>query len=247
VSESDVVRALDELGHARKAIQRPAAERLADAAREDATIRRRLVDQLASPESRRRWGAAYALACLEPAPVEAVPVLLDALASTDGDVRWASARILTRAVRHLPRLVGDVRALVRASSPLQRKMALYCLRDIGDATSEDQGMIAAALADGEAPVRLAAMAAVVALLPRTAETADLVAALVDDTDPGVRRAAAATAGQIGIRTPRVARVLEGARESGDTALARAATQALSRLDATGATAAPSRPPPRRSV
>src|SRR5262249_44478064 len=186
---------------------------------------------LASAEPRRRWGAAYALARLEPAPVEAIPALLEALGSSDGDVRWASARLLTRAVGLVPALLADVRALVRATSPLQRKMALYCLRDAGD--GGDQVLLAAALADGDAAVRLAALSAAAALLPRTAETADRLASLVADPDPGVRRAAAATLGQVGIRTPAVVRMLEAACASGDAALERAATQALSRLGAAG--------------
>jgi HEAT repeat protein len=245
VNESDIERAIDELGHARKAIQRPAAERLADAARGDATVRSRLVEQLASSEPRRRWGAAYALARLEPAPAEAMPALLDALGSADGDVRWASARLLTRAVQHVPRLIEDVRAIVRASSPLQRKMALYCLRDIGVDAAVDHGALAAALADEDAAVRLAAMSAVAALLPRTTHTGDLLAPLIADVDPGVRRAAAATVGQVGVRTDAVLRALESACASGDAALERVSSQALSRLGATDSVAAPSPPPPRR--
>jgi len=243
VTEHDIDRAIEELGHARKAIQRPAAERLGDAARDDEAVRRRLVAELASVDPRRRWGAAYALARSEPAPAEAIPVLLDALASTDGDVRWASARLLTRAVQHAPRLIEDVRALVQAPSSLQRKMALYCLRDLGDRV--DAKLLAAALGDSDAPVRLAAMSAAAMLLPRTPATADLLAALLGDPDPGVRRAAAATLGQVGVRTDAVARALEQACASGDAALERAATQALSRLGASGRTGARSRPPPRR--
>jgi HEAT repeat protein len=243
VTEHDIERAFDELGHARKAIQRPAAERLADAAGDDASVRRRLVTELASADSRRRWGAAYALARSEPAPEEAIPVLLEALASTDGDVRWASARLLVRAVQHVPRFIEDVRALVRAPSSLQRKMALYCLRDLGDGA--DVGLLAAALNDADAPVRLAAMSAAAMLLPRTPATADLLAALVGDSDPGVRRAAAATVGQVGVRTEAVERALEQACGLGDAVLERAATQALSRLGASDPTAAGPRPRPPR--
>jgi HEAT repeat protein len=231
VTEHDIARGLDELGHARKAIQRPAAERLAEAARADATVRSRLVAMLASAEPRRRWGAAYALTRLEPAPPEAIPALLEALGSADGDLRWASARILMEAARHVPRLVADVRALVRAPSSLQRKMALYCLRDL--AGSADRVLLAPALADADPAVRMAAMAAAVVLLPRSAETADLLVPLVGDSEPGVRRAAAATVGQLGVRTEAVVRALEDASASGDATLERAAKQALSRLGATG--------------
>jgi HEAT repeat protein len=238
VTADEIDRDLDALGSARKAVQRPAAERLAEAAHGDAAVRPRLVAALASPDARRRWGAAYALARVEPAPAEAMPVLLDALASSDGDIRWASARILTAAVRHEPRHATALAALARAPSALQRKMTLYCLRDLAGAVALDaRALIAPALADADAAVRLAAMAAAVVLLSRTPETADLVAALLDDADAGVRRAAAATLGQLGVRTPAVEQGLARAHASGDAALERAAAQALSRLAAGGPAAA----------
>jgi hypothetical protein len=234
----DVERDLAALGAARKAVQRPAAERLAEAARGDETLRPRLVAALGAPDPRRRWGAAYALARLEPAPTEAVPVFLEALGSSDGDVRWASARILTTVVRHDPRHAPALAALARATSALQRKMTLYCLRDLAGTAPVDAGaLILPALADPEAAVRLAAMAAAIVLLPRAPETADRIAALVDDADAGVRRAAAATLGQLGVRTATVERTLAAARASGDVALERAASQALSRLAAAGSGAA----------
>ena len=102
MSADELAQALDELGHARKAIQRPAAERLADAARGDPSLRAPIAALLRSPDARRRWGAAYALAQLEAAPLDALPVMLEALGSSDGDVRWASARLLIRAAGHAP-------------------------------------------------------------------------------------------------------------------------------------------------
>ncbi len=244
MTAAEIAHALDDLGHARKAVQRPAAERLADAARADATVRERLVAVLGSTDPRRRWGAAYALAHLEPAPPEAVPALLEALASSDGDVRWAAARIVTRAMRHLPAVADQVRTLVQAPSPLQRKMALYCLRDSG--APADASLLGVALADADAAVRLAAMAAAAALLPRTDETAARLAPLLNDLDAGVRRAAAATLGRLGVRSDALVDALERARGAGDATLARVADDALSRLGATDRSAAArSRPPHRR--
>jgi HEAT repeat protein len=231
MTADDVERALAELGHPRKAVQRPAAERLADAARADARVRAQLVDELSSTDARRRWGAAYALARLDPAPAEATPALLEALGAHDGDVRWASARIVTEAARRMPGIADELCALVRAPSSLQRKMALYCLRDLGGGA--DRALIATALVDGDAAVRLAAMSAAAALLPRTADTADLVATLLADGDAGVRRAAAATLGRLGVRSDAVARALDAAVASEDATLARVAGDALSRLGASG--------------
>ena len=231
MTSDEVARALAELGHARKAVQRPAAERLAAAAREDATVRAAIAERLASADGRERWGAAYALAHVEPAPRDAMPALLDALASSDGDVRWAAARLVVSAIQHEPALAALVPPLVRSASALQRKMALYCLRDLAAAVPVDGTGIALALRDGDPAVRMAAMAAALAVLPRTADLADRIGGLLDDAEPGVRRVAAVTLGQLGVATPAVTGRLDAATSCDDVTLAKAARDALSRLAA----------------
>jgi HEAT repeat protein len=230
------------LGHARKAVQRPAAEQLAVAARDDPTIRARVAALLASPDARTRWGAAYVLARLETVPLDAVAALLEALGSADGDVRWAAARILTAASLVSAEVAADVVRLLESSSPLQRKMALYCVRDLGGAVRVEPTLLARSLGDPDSAVRLAGLSASAALLPPTPDTADLLAPLVDDPDAGVRRAAAATLGRVGVRSAGVEERLLRASASGDAALARAAGEALSRLGAAGVSAR-RRPPP----
>jgi len=231
MTPDELARALAELGHARKAVQRPAAERLAAAARADAAVRAAIAARLASTDARERWGAAYALAHVEPAPRDAMPALLDALSSSDGDVRWAAARLVVSAIRHEPGLAALVPPLVAATSPLQRKMALYCLRDLAAAVAVDGTGIAAALGDVDPAVRMAALAAALAVLPRTADLAERIATLLDDGEPGVRRVAAVTLGQLGVATPAVTGRLDAATSSDDPTLAKTARDALSRLGA----------------
>jgi HEAT repeat protein len=231
VSAPEIEAAFRALSDPRKAVQRPAAERLADAAAADGAVRARLLEEVRAQDARRRWGAGYALALLDPMAVEAVPVLLEALGSPDGDLRWASARLLTRADRRPPGLGDALATLAAGSSPLQRKMALYCLRDIGTAVPVDRVLLVRALGDAEASVRLAAMAAVAVLLPTTGDTADLLTPLIDDPDLGVQRTAAATLGRLGVRTDAVVTRLSRARGSADRTLARVAGDALSRLGA----------------
>jgi hypothetical protein len=238
VTAPEIVAAIEALGDGRKAIQRGAAERLAEAIRATPVLRVVVAAELASVDPGRRWAAAYALAHVEPAAADVRAVLVEGLGSSDGDVRWASARLITRAMAYEPEIGLAIAGLLDSASGLQRKMALYCLRDAGPAApGADEALLLRALGDVDAPVRLAALAAAVALLPRHAILAERIACLLDDPEPGVRRAAAATVGRLGVRTDALTRALERAACSTDAALARAAAQALSRL----AASAPARP------
>jgi hypothetical protein len=227
---SEVEALLAALGDARKAVQRPAAEALAAHARRSPEVRSRVAALLASEEPRRRWGAAYALAAAEASPADAVPALLEALASPDGDLRWASARIVVRMTRAMPALREALRALAGGADAGGRKMALYCLRDVAVREAASDAAATAALADGDPAVRLAALAALPAVTPDAAAAARRATALLADGDGGVRRAAAVCLGLLAADGAEVRAALGRAAASADAALARAARGALSRLD-----------------
>jgi HEAT repeat protein len=230
---TDVERWLEGLGDERKAVQRPSAEALARAIADAPEVRERVVALLAAPAFRRRWGAAYALALAEPEPREAWPVLLEALGTDDGDVRWAAANLVARIVTARPELMPRLRELVGAEVPLARKMALYCLRDAGARDAASRDVAVGALADPDPAVRLAALSAAASISAGDADVARRVAALVADADRGVARAAAATLGRLGADVAEVRAALVGAGAGDDEALGRAARTALSRLDVAG--------------
>ena len=230
MTDQEITEALAALGDARKAIRRGAAERLAAAVRATPPLRVVVAAALSSTDWQRRWAAAYALAQVDPAATDVMAVLVEGLGSSDGDVRWASARLVTRAMAGHPEIGRTVEHLVASSSALQRKMALYCLRDAGAVlASVDERVVLRALGDVDAGVRMAAMAAAVALLPAGVVLADGIACLVDDPEPGVRRVAAVTLGRLGVRTDVVVAALVRASLVTDAVLARVARQALSRL------------------
>jgi hypothetical protein len=218
--------------HARKACSAGCRALAPPRARRDVRAR--------SPRASRRRtrasaGAAYALAHVEVAPRDAMPALLGRLpAGRRPPV--GGARLVVSAIRHEPALAALVPPLVGAASPLQRKMALYCLRDLAATVPVDGTGIAQALRDGDSAVRMAAMAAALAVLPRTADLADRIAGLLDDGEPGVRRVAAVTLGRLGVATPAVTGRLDAATSSDDATLAKTARDALSRLAASTSTA-----------
>jgi HEAT repeat protein len=186
-----ICRALIELlGKERKEIRRYAADALARAVR-DPKCRAMLADALLDADARRRWCACFALerAGVLDAPV--VDAALEALGSDDGDVRWAAAEIVCRAVKAEPALLASVRAVVHSDVTARRKMALYCLRDTGVV---DESAFIGSLHDADRGVRMAALAGLSRCVSQGA--AEAIASLMEqDADDGVRRAAAATLGR----------------------------------------------------
>jgi len=195
--DADICGALVELlADERKEVARRAAGALVHAAA-DPACRPLLERALADAHPQRRWCAAFALARSGVAGDRVFDVALDALGFSDGDVRWAAAEIVCARVRAAAAEEPDaarsfdalarLRAAACSPSAERRKMALYCLRDLGVA---DVTPFTAALEDSDRGVRLAALAGLArsASIPDTALRA-LTKAASSDSDDGVRRAA----------------------------------------------------------
>jgi len=221
------------LGHARKAIQRPAADACVALAAHGIDVRPVLGVALGSPLARQRWGAAFALARLGDPPLETLPVVLETLGGDDGDLRWAAAEILRR-MPERARVIEALEDLLRTGNGAQRKMALYCLRDLGARAPEIEQAALWALGDELRDVRLAAIAWLARLATDRAAAAErLLIALASD-DPQLRRAAAAGLGLLGERSERVLGALREACAGPDPSLRRAAEGALRQLGAADA-------------
>jgi HEAT repeat protein len=193
-------------------------------------------------EPPRRVGAAFPFARREPPGPRLLPALVEALASGDGDVRWAAARLLVDAGRlHgevLPLLVGLARA---GENPVVRRMATFALRELAPDRPEAAEVLLAGARDGDLHVRRAATTAMASLLdPPESVARHLLAALREDPDAATRRLAALALGEIGAAHPaavpaETADLLAaaGARAE-DPDLVRAAERALVRLRKRGA-------------
>jgi HEAT repeat protein len=224
---------LDCLDLPAKRIQRQAAEALADLGGAGVAVRASLEARLGGAAFPQRWGVVYALARLGEPPESVLPVLFEAMATDDGDLRWAAARIVVDQVRS-PSLAGRLLAATADPRPELRKMALYCLRDLAVLGPESEARCRAALADGATGVRLAGMSALARLAEDRGAAARALLPLLDDPEAGVRRAAAATLGRLGGDGREVAAALERAAGASDEFLARAATRALERIQGRGA-------------
>ena len=228
----DVVRSLLAcLGHSTKKIQRGAATVLTRFAPRQPEIIEALTRRLTDPDPRLRWTAAFTLSQLDlpsPAPL---PVLIENLGHQESDLRWAAATaVLQIARRQAQNVAHAMIQLVNTGNAVQRRMALYCLRDLKQTDQAAQETYLASLRDEDPMVRLGGLSCL-GKLRLTSETIReaILRLLEHDPDIGVRRSAAMTCGQIGHTNPHIVETLRRTAQSDDSSLRKASTGALRKL------------------
>ncbi len=224
---------IENLASESKAVARHASGAIATLGRSNPAIVTRLLDLLGASDATTRWTAAYALGLIEGAlDLRAGPAVIEALASHDGDVRWAALDLIVRLGRRFP---DPIRASLLALQPggdaNRHKMSLYALRDLGLSDSDVLAAIRDASASPDRHVRLAALAFIRESGGTMPGCVDIVLRCLDaDPDEGVRRAAAGILGYLQDRSERVlARLHEAAAAPHDASLRKAARQTLARL------------------
>lgn len=247
----DVVRGLLAcLGHTTKKIQRGAATVLIRFAPRQPEIIEALTHRLTDPDPRLRWTAAFTLSQLDlpsPSPQRVnvssnqtplldtstlLPVLIENLGHQESDLRWAAATaVLQIAQHHAQDVAHAMIQLVRTGNAVQRRMALYCLRDLEQTDRNAQAAYLSSLSDADVMVRLAGLACLGKLHLTGEPIRNAISGLLEhDPDLGVRRSAAVACRRIGDAHPRIIAALRQAAESADASLGKAAEAALQRLE-----------------
>ena len=224
------------VGAAQKTVQRRAIDALEAIAKSgDARIVERLRLAIRGDDRRRRWGAAYALGQIGAGAfaMHVADALSEALSDDDGDIRWAAANLIVRLGGEYPEEIRE-RLLVLGtdSDSNARKMALYCIRDLGMRGADLLAVLERAVRDLDVHVRLAALAVLTRLTDASDTAARLaIECLESDSDAGVRRAAAVALGNLQHSSLLAVEALRAAAgDLSDTSLARAARGALERLE-----------------
>ncbi len=156
--------------------------------------------------------------------------LLRAFSLDDEEERRAAAETLTRLAQSHVRLAARLRALARRGTPVERRMALYCLRDLPRSASVGPDPFLRALTDPDPIVRSTAASSLGRLGQRSRLVLDaLLRALKQDPSILIRRVAAVALGQIAPTRRDVRTSLEETMEAEDPDLRRAARHALARL------------------
>ncbi len=191
------------LGDPVRAVWRAASDALVAIARRDAGVWPALREALASPDAHTRRTAALTGARIAPRELRLLPPLVEALGSDDRTARWGAARALVE----LGQTQGEVHPLLlhlaqADPNPVARRMAAFCLRDLGPDDPRTPEALLAASRDGDLRVRRAALSALAAVVEPTPEVEErLREALLRDADGACRRIAAAVLRILGARHP----------------------------------------------
>jgi HEAT repeat protein len=193
-------------------------------------LERRLADKPGADS----WPLAYVLAHLSSPSSLCLKVLGETLGIADPDIRWAVAVLLIRQARQEPGIVKLLFDLVKSGLPTQRRMALYCLRDIAP---DDRALLRTLLESLDDADPLVRVAAASSLKNRADLEPNGVNRLLDlflrDPDARARRTAALVLGQLGAPTAEVRAALADASASPDPQLKKAALAALALLTKKG--------------
>ena len=187
----------------------------------------RLLDDSRGPY---RWPTAYVLAHLPHPSTRVFAVLLNTLDLPDPDIRWAVMLLLVRLAKTDGRIIRLLFELRKTGTPTQRRMALYCIRDLHlpDAASLEE--LLDSLRDSDPTVRVAAVTSLKGRKDIDAYARKkLCEVFVEDPELKVRNAAAVTLAQLGSPSEEFLAALKKAAHSEHAQLKKASAAAFAIL------------------
>lgn len=219
-----------ELDQSDKPAIRAAVDALIALAADSPRLRERLQRRLTEAGHRNYWPVAYILGSLPNLSRAAALGLLEALDHREPDIRWAVSLLLARVAKNNADLVSSLVRLCASGSDNQKRMALYCLRDLGLADPASAAAMLDALADPEPSVRVAAA---ICLKSRSGLAVEGKKILLDiylnDQELKVRHAAAVALATLGDPAAEFVAALEKNSRIEDEQVKKAAAAALELL------------------
>ncbi len=221
---------ITELDHPEKAKIRAAVNSLialSAAAPEMTTL---LEQALSEGRNKNRWATAYVLGHLPKPSGAAIRALLDGLDHGHPDIRWAIALLLIQIAKTEGSLINLLSALCSAGTANQRRMAIYCIRDLQLRDDASMQTLLSATRDAEVTVRVAAATS----LKTRSDAGDaarrrLLEMFLYDDETRVRNASAITLAQLGSPSKDFIAALQSAENDSNAQLRKTATAALSLL------------------
>lgn len=223
-----------DLDRADKPTIRAAVDALIPLADRSSDLRELLNQRLAEAGHRHYWPVAYILGNLPQPSGAAIASLLEALDHREPDIRWAVALLLVRNAKQNADLVRLLIQLCATGSDNQKRMALYCLRDLTLSDNASLTALLAALRDNEPTVRVAA-AICLKVRPDIGDAGKnvLLQAYSNDKESRVRHAAAIALANLGAPAAEFMLALQKNSESENEQTRKAAIAALEVLKKRG--------------
>jgi HEAT repeat protein len=227
ITDGQIAALIADLDHPDKPTIRAAVDTLIPLANKSLALRNILDERLTERGHKNYWPVAYVLGHLnEPSPA-CIAGLIDALDHSQPDIRWAMALLLVRIANEKNAVVESLVELCAKGTGNQKRMALYCVRDLALSDPVSLAALLTALGDGDPTVRVAAA---ICLKPRP-DIANsgrqlLLKIYVTDPDPRVRHAAAITLANLGTPSAEFLSALTKSAESDDRQTKKAALAAF---------------------
>jgi HEAT repeat protein len=221
---------ITDLEHSDKPRIRLAVDALIALAADSPELKTTLNELINDPRRRNHWPVAYILGHLPQPSGAVVRTLLDSLDHREPDIRWAIALLLVRMAKAEGNLVELLIELCAAGTANQKRMAVYCIRDLNLTDSLSLLALLNAVRDMDPSVRVAAVTSL-----KTRSDVDvsgrnsLVQIFSNDPEPKVRNAIAITLAQMGSPSEEFLTALKKAGESENAQIKKAAFAALALL------------------
>jgi HEAT repeat protein len=210
---------------------RAAVDALITLASKDRAAREAMEQALADGQQKNLWALAYVLGHLPQPSGATIRTLLAGLDHREPDIRWAMALLLVRMAGSTPSIVDLLTELCRTGSPNQRRMAVYCIRDLQLADAATLEALLGASADAEPAVRVAAVTSLRTRNDPSRRTCDrLLQLFLTDFDVRVANAAAVCLAQLGLESDEFLTALRVAANGEHPMRRKAAAAALSLLE-----------------
>jgi HEAT repeat protein len=231
INDGKIAALIAQLDDQDKPTIRSAVDALIPLARESLQLRKILDHHLAETEHTNCWPVAYVLGHLPRPSGACIAKLLETLDHREPDIRWATALLLVRIAKEESAIANRLIELCAAGTGNQKRMALYCVRDLALSDSVSLAALVEALRDSDPTVRVAAA---ISLKPRPdlddSAKEILLRVYLNDTDPKVRHAVAITLANLGPPSAEFSSALKKNSESKDRQTRKAAIMALDMLE-----------------
>jgi len=230
MNDDKIAALIADLDHSDKPRIRAAVDALIPLAADAPALADELNHLLDDSRGRHPWPAAYVLAHLPHPSQRVFAALLNALDHPDPDIRWAVMLLLVRLAKTDSGIVRLLLELRETGTPTQRRMALYCIRDLNLTDAASLRALLDSLRDGDSMVRVAAVTSLKGRMEIDSSGRKMLYNLfVNDPDLRVRNAAAVTLAQLGSPSEEFLAALKMARASEHAQLRKAATAAIAIL------------------